>query len=258
MLKCMFTVFVSVCVLLTACAGNQGGKRPGKKPAPPEKQKNTSSRIWKPGASPCLGFKPDGSAAFVLLSSSTGDNLSLTGSHVVERLDFSTLKSKVALVVADESDCQLEPERCEEYGIATSGNGEGDAQSRAAEKLAAAGPVITGLIRREGLVACAVAREDDGLPSRKRWLLGTKTAEAALVSVPSGKVDEEGNEPARRVGVLAGKKTHHAFTLDADKPDELRTIHAVYYLPGKNRVVVVVQTDEHGTVQRAQAVRYPR
>jgi len=58
-------------VALAACSGPSGRARPVVKPSPEVKPKPkpgpapTSNRVWKSDSSPCLGFKPDGSAAFV-------------------------------------------------------------------------------------------------------------------------------------------------------------------------------------------------
>lgn len=254
-------ILTTIFGLSAACSGPPQRARPTVRPtleAKPAPEAPSNTRAWKPGASPCLGFKPDGSAAFVLLSTATGDNLSINGSHQVMRLDFATGKSKIALLVADESDCNLEAERCEEYGIESTGgeDDEGDARERADAKLRAAAGTITALMLREELVACVKARRDEESPDFKRWLLGKGATAAALQVVPTGKPDEDANEPARRVEVVSGKKISKAFDLPDDEHADQHTINGVYYLPGKSRVVVMVKYESGGETLEAHAVRY--
>ena len=62
----------------------------------------TSTRTWKPGMSPCLGFKPDGSAAYVLLTSYTHSHHGSSTSDTVHRAVFADKKLEVAMKLAHE------------------------------------------------------------------------------------------------------------------------------------------------------------
>ena len=246
-----------LCVLTLSCAGNQGRGHPEKKPVLKPKPV-ASTRAWKPGASPCLGFKPDGSAAYVLVTETSGGNLSNSTEYKVVRVDFATKKISVALAVAEEVDCNLEEERCKELGIEATGNGEDDQLARADAKLAAAASRITALIRREGLAACVSARnQEDNRAAGDRWLLGTGEKAAVLHVVPDGKPGEEENQPARKVNVVAGQTTHHLMDLQADEMPRQQRIHAVFYLPRTRSVLLVVRNDDQGVEEeKAHAFRY--